>query len=314
MSVTASSLSLDPALLARIADLELAARLIVEGARLGSHRSPFTGTGAEFQQMRPYLPGDDLKHLDWKHYARTDRLFTRVYRETTEWPVMLAIDTSRSMAFVDDHGMSKLRMGTLLAAALTYLLVHQGEAVGLVTHPPSPRTAARQGGAAIGDALPARTGRPHLVRMLGLLSRAQAGGGTDLAGAIRRAAARLGRRGCLALISDLYGADDMHQALREVRRMGHEVVVFHVLSPQERSLDGSGDVEFVDLETGERLVASTPAIRDAYAARVASFIAEQRAFATAEGITFVDASTDRPIDVVLRAFTQQRAPQAGGGR
>ena len=314
MSVPASSLSLDPALLARIADLELAARLIVEGARLGSHRSPFTGTGAEFQQMRPYLPGDDLKHLDWKHYARTDRLFTRVYRETTEWPVMLAIDTSRSMAFGEDRGMSKLRVGTLLAAALTYLLVHQGEAVGLVTHALPPKASALQGGAATGDALPARTGRPHLVRMLGLLSRITAAGGTDLAGAIRRAAARLGRRGCLALISDLYGADDMHQALREVRRMGHEVVVFHVLSPEERSLQGPGDVEFVDLETGERLVANTPAIREAYAARLAAFIAEQRAFATAEGITFVEAGTDRPIDVVLRTFTQQRAPQAGGGR
>lgn len=314
MSVPASPLSLDPALLARIADLELAARLIVEGARLGSHRSPFTGTGAEFQQMRPYLPGDDLKHLDWKHYARTDRLFTRVYRETTEWPVMLAIDTSRSMAFVDHNGMSKLRMGALLAAAMTYLLVHQGEAVGLVTHPAPPRGAARQGGADIGDALPARTGRPHLVRMLGLLSRITAAGGTDLAGAIRRAAARLGRRGCLALISDLYGADDTHQALREVRRMGHEVVVFHVLSPEERRLDGPGDVEFIDLETDERLVASTPAIREAYAARVAAFIAQQREFAVAEGIAFVDAGTDRPIDVVLRTFTQQRAPQAGGGR
>ncbi|AMY10261.1 hypothetical protein LuPra_03491 [Luteitalea pratensis] len=314
MSVPTSPLSLDPALLARIADLELAARLIVEGARLGSHRSPFTGSGAEFQQMRPYLPGDDLKHLDWKHYARTDRLFTRVYRETTEWPVMLAIDTSRSMAFVDHQGMSKLRMGALLAAALTYLLVHQGEAVGLVTHPPPPAASARQGGADTGDALPARTGRPHLVRMLGLLSRIRAGGGTDLAGAIRRAAARLGRRGCLALISDLYGADDMHHALREVRRMGHEVVVFHVLSPQERRLEASGDVEFVDLETDERLIANAPTIRDVYAARVAAFIAEQRAFATAEGITFVQAGTDRPIDLVLRAFTQQRAPQAGGGR
>ena len=303
MSVHASSLSLDPALLARIADLELAARLIVEGARLGSHRSPFTGTGAEFQQMRPYLPGDDLKHLDWKHYARTDRLFTRVYRETTEWPVMLAVDTSRSMAFADDQGMSKLRVGALLAAALTYLLVHQGEAVGLVTH-----------GADTGDALPARTGRPHLVRMLGLLSRTRAEGGTDLAGAIRRAAARLGRRGCLSLISDLYGADDLHPTLREVRRMGHEVVVFHVMTPQERTLTAAGDVEFVDLETDERLIASTPVIREAYAARVAAFVAEQRAFATAEGITFVEAGTDRPIDLVLRAFTQQRAPQAGGGR
>ena len=150
MSV-AQSLSLDPGLLARIADLELAARLIVEGARLGAHRSPYTGTGAEFQQMRPYLPGDDLKHLDWKHYARTDRLFTRVYRETTEWPVMLAIDTSRSMAFDEGAGASKLQVAVLLAAALAYLLVQQGVAVGLVSHVED-----------VGLSLPARTGRLFL--------------------------------------------------------------------------------------------------------------------------------------------------------
>ncbi len=303
MSAATSPVSLDPALLARIADLELAARLIVEGARLGAHRSPFTGTGAEFQQMRPYLPGDDLKHLDWKHYARTDRLFTRVYRQTTEWPVMIAIDTSRSMAFADAAGVSKLQFGVLLAAALTYLLVQQGEAVGLVTH-----------GTQTGVALPARTGRPHLVRTLGLLAGVTADGATDLGGAIRRAASRLGRRGCVALISDLYGSDDLQPALREARRMGHEVVVFHVLTPGERVLDARGDAEFVDLETGERLVANVPSVREEYAARVTAFVDEARAFCTSEGITFVAAGTDTPIDGVLRAFTQQRAPQAGGAR
>jgi uncharacterized protein (DUF58 family) len=302
VSASALPASLDPAMLARIADLELAARLIVEGARLGAHRSPFTGTGAEFQQLRPYLPGDDLRHLDWKYYGRTDRLFTRVHRETTEWPVMLAVDTSRSMDFAD-RGPTKLQVGTLLAAALAYLLLQQGEAVGLVMH-----------GAETGTALPARPGRPHLVRTLGLLARVTAEGGTDLAGGIRRAAARLGRRGCVALISDLYGDQDLQPALREARRMGHEVVVFHVLTPEERSLSAQGDVEFVDLETAERLVASTPSMRDAYAARVGAFIAAARAFATAEGITFVDAGTERPVDAVLRAFMQQRAPQAGGPR
>lgn len=296
-------LTLDPALLARIADLELAARLIVEGARLGAHRSPFTGTGAEFQQMRPYLPGDDLKHLDWKHYARTDRLFTRVYRQTTEWPVLLAIDTSRSMAFTDAAGVEKLRVATLLAAALTYLLVQQGEAVGLVTH-----------GTDTGIALPARTGRPHLVRMLAQLSRVESAGGTDLAGAVRRAATRLGRRGCVALVSDLYGDDDPWPALREARRMGHEVVVFHVLTPEERDLSIRGDVEFEDLETGKRLVTRTADVREGYVARVAGFVERQRRLAAAEGITFVDAATDVGIDAVLRTFTQQRSPLAGGPR
>jgi uncharacterized protein (DUF58 family) len=299
----AQPLSLDPGLLARIADLELAARLIVEGARLGAHRSPYTGTGAEFQQMRPYLPGDDLKHLDWKHYARTDRLFTRVYRETTEWPVMIAIDTSRSMAFDAGAAASKLQVAALLAAALTYLLVQQGEAVGLVSH-----------GEDVGLSLPARTGRTHLVRVLGTLGRLRAEGGTDLVGALRRAAARLGRRGCVALISDLYGAEGWQTALREARRMGHEVVVFQVLAPGEQRLAASGDVEYVDLETGERLVASTPAVRDGYEQRMRAFVDAQRAFARAEGMTFVDVGTDRPLDAVLRAFTQQRAAQAGGAR
>lgn len=302
MSV-AQPLSLDPGLLARIADLELAARLIVEGARLGAHRSPYTGTGAEFQQMRPYLPGDDLKHLDWKHYARTDRLFTRVYRETTEWPVMIAIDSSRSMAFDEGAAASKLQVAALLAAALAYLLVQQGEAVGLVSH-----------GEDIGLSLPARTGRTHLVRVLGTLGRLRAEGGTDLVGALRRAAARLGRRGCLALISDLYGAEGWQTALREARRMGHEVVVFQVLAPGEQRLAASGDVEYVDLETRERLVASTPAVRDAYEQRMRAFVDAQRAFARAEGMTFVDVGTDRRLDAVLRAFTQQRAAQAGGAR
>ena len=303
MSVHGSSLSLDPALLARIADLELAARLIVEGVRLGAHRSPFTGTGAEFQQMRPYLPGDDLKHLDWKHYARTDKLFTRMYRETTEWPVMLAVDSSRSMAFADGRGVKKLQVGVLLAAALTYLLIQQGEAVGLVSHAESDAVS-----------LPARVGRAHLVRMLGALSHLQPLGRTDLAGALRHAVARLGRRGCVALVSDLYGEAGWPSALREARRMGHEVVIFQVLAPEERSLATHGEVEFVDLETGERLVASTPAVSAGYASHMADFISDQRAFAQAEGITFVDAGTDRPLDDVLRAFTRQRAPQAGGPR
>lgn len=299
MSAPSSPLALDPALLARIADLELVARLVVEGARLGAHRSPFTGTGAEFQQMRPYLPGDDLKHLDWKHYARTDRLFTRVYRETTEWPVLLALDTSRSMAFTDSAGVSKLRIAAMLAAALTYLLVQQGEAVGLSSHAGS-----------AGPSLPARTGRVHLVRMLGTLAGLDAAGTTDLDGAIRGAAARLGRRGCVVLISDLYGNGGWHAALREARRMGHEVVIFHVLADRERRLADDGDVEYQDLETGARIVTSRAA-RARYAQHLDAFIADQQTLAREEGVTLVPVDTRAPLDGVLRTFTQQRAPQAG---
>ncbi len=297
--MAALPLALDPALLAQIADLELAARLVVEGARLGRHRSPFMGGGAEFQQMRPYLPGDDLKHLDWKHYARTDRLFTRVYRETTEWPVMLALDTSRSMAFPDARGVTKLHAGRLLAAALAYLLVQQGEAVGLVTQE------------AEGASLPARSGRRHLVRLLGTLARLDAAGGTDLAGGLRRAVARLGRRGCIVLISDLYGSDDWDVALREVRRVGHEVVIFHVFTPEERLLPAGDDTEFVDLESGERLVTDVSRVRERYAEQFSAFLAGQRAAAHGEGIVYVEADTSRGLETLVREFALQRVPRAG---
>lgn len=293
-------LRLDPALLSRLADLELAARLIVEGARLGSHRSPYMGTGAEFQQMRPYLPGDDLKHLDWKHYARTDRLFTRVFRETTEWPVMLALDTSRSMAFADAQGVTKLRTAVLLAAALSYVLLQQGEAVGLVAHDDAARVV-----------LPARTGRPHLMRVLGTLQHVDAGGGTDLAGAVRRAALRLGRRGFVVLLSDLYDEAGWQAAMREVRRMGHEVALLHVLTPEERTLKAAGDVEFIDLESNERLVAAAARVKSAYDAGVARFIEAQRAFAAGEGMAYVDATTTRGPHEVLQAFSQHRLRLGG---
>lgn len=292
--VAASALPLDPALLARIADLELAARLIVEGARLGAHRSPYLGTGAEFEQMRPYLPGDDLKYLDWKHYARTDRLFTRMYRATTEWPVMIAVDTSGSMGFADGHGTTKLRVAVLMAAALSYLLVQQGEAVGMIGHADT-----------VAQAVPARTGRTHLVRLLGTLAGLSSAGRTDLAAGIRHAAARLGRRGCVILLSDLYGQGSWESALRELRRMGHEVVLFHVLTPEELTLP-PGDVELIDLETHDRLVAGGDAAREAYGARMREFIDAQRGLAAADGITFVEAGTTRRLEGVLREFTRHR--------
>jgi uncharacterized protein (DUF58 family) len=291
---------LDPALLARIADLEFAARLIVEGARLGAHRSAYVGTGAEFQQMRPYLPGDDVKFLDWKHYARTDRLFTRVHRRTSEWPVMIALDTSGSMGFAGADGVTKLRMATLLAAALAYLLIDSDDAAGLVTHAD-----------AVGTMLPARTGRPHLLRVLGTLQRTTTQGLTDLAATVRHTALKLGRRGMIVLISDLYDEDGWQRATREVRQMGHEVALLHVLAPGELTLEARGDLELVDLETGARVVAQASALKPGYDSAMAEFVARQRSTAEREGMTYVEAFTDTPPDAVLRALSQARARQGG---
>lgn len=292
----------DPALLARLADLELAARLIVEGAQLGAHRSPFTGGGAEFEQMRPYLHGDDVRRLDWSHYGRTNRLFTRMYRDTTEWPVMLVLDASASMAFTGYGPATKLHYARLLAAALTYLLVRQGDAVGLVVDPqPS------------ADDLCVRAGRAQLVRVLATLQAVEAHGTANLAHAVRRTVARLRRRGLLVILSDLLDDEAAWQeAVREVRVMEREVVVLHVCSPDERQLGYAGDVEFEDLETGERLIASYERIRRSHDRQAEAFAARQASFARRHGITLVDALTTTPPDRVLRALAGRRV-LAGAG-
>jgi len=188
---------LQPAVIAAIDDLEVVARHIVEGLRTGEHRSPFHGFSAEFSQYRPYRPGDDLKYLDWKVLARTDRLYTRQFRETTNLSAMLVLDASASMAYPDDAAgaVSKFTYARLIAAALAYLLVQQGDAVGLMTM-------------ANGQFVyvPPRGGRMHLRRVLAELSKLRPDGVLTPQTVIARAAELLRRRGVMLVLSDFYDA------------------------------------------------------------------------------------------------------------
>src|SRR5262249_55159451 len=186
-----------PEVLARIADLELVARIVVDGLVSGLHRSPFHGYSAEFSQYRHYLPGDDLKYVDWKLVARTDRVYTKQFRETTNMAASLVLDTSASMAFptkaagrvLSELPVSKFRYGVVIAAALAHLISRQGDGVGLVA----------------GDRfIPPRTGRQHLRRLLATLSAIEAQGGWRGADVVRLAAERLNRRGLLIVLSDFY--------------------------------------------------------------------------------------------------------------
>ena len=167
---------LDPAVLSAIGDLELVARVTVDGTVSGLHRSPFHGYSAEFSQYRHYRPGDDLKYVDWKLFARTDRLYTKQYRETTNMPAQVAVDASASMAYQGTGPVSKLAYARLLAAAVSHLLSGQGDAVGLVTFADALR-----------DYIPSRSGRLHLRRILVALTKLDASGTTSGANALRRA-------------------------------------------------------------------------------------------------------------------------------
>ena len=294
-----------PALLAAIHDLEFVARVTVEGALAGLHRSPFHGYSAEFSQYRHYRPGDDLKYIDWKLFARTDRIYTKQYRETTNMVAGIAVDASASMGFRGRTGVSKIAYARLLAAALAYLVSRQGDAVGLAVY-----------GDGVRDYLPGRTGPSHLRRLLVALTRLEASGGTAAAGSLARAIDLLRRRGLLVIVSDLYDEDAaVERELARAARIGHEVAVFHVLSRDEIDFPyggGQRDVELEDLETGRVVLTSPRSAGPAYRRDVAEFLERWRARAAKYGIDYTRAVTDMPLDATLRGYLLKRRASGSG--
>ena len=288
--------TLDPRVLSAISDLELVARVTVDGTIAGLHRSPFHGYSAEFSQYRPYRAGDDLKYVDWKLYARTDRFYTKQFRETTNLLALMAVDASGSMGYAGANGVTKAVYARLLAAALSHLLSGQGDGIGLVVYD----TKVRQ-------FIPSRTGRSHIRSLLVALSRVEPGGTTAAASALKRASELLKRRGLIMLFSDLYDDEDaVDRELRRAVRMGHEVAVFHVLTPDEVTLGLTGDVEVEDLESKQTVLTRASAVRGQYQARFAEFLERWRTRSAAYGVDYTLAMTDTPLDETLRAFLLRR--------
>jgi len=300
---------LDPTVVAAIDDLEVVARHIVEGLRTGEHRSPFHGFSAEFSQYRPYHPGDDLKYLDWKVLARTDRLYTRQFRETTNLSAMLVLDASASMAYPADGGttaarknagVSKFVYARLIAAALAYLLVQQGDAVGLVTM-------------ADGEFVyvPPRGGRMHLRRVLARLSTLTPSGVQTPGAVIARAAELLRRRGVMLVLSDFYDAEaETLTELKRAARRGHETSLLQVMSRREIEFPYRGGVEFEDLESGGTRLVEASSLAEGYRARVKQFLDRWRSEARGSGLDYALMTTDVPPDDALRGYLIRR----GAGR
>jgi uncharacterized protein (DUF58 family) len=288
--------TLDPRVLSAISDLELVARVTVDGTIAGLHRSPFHGYSAEFSQYRPYRAGDDLKYVDWKLYARTDRFYTKQFRETTNLLALMAVDGSASMGYAGANGVTKATCARLLGAALSHLLSGQGDGIGLVVYD-----------AAVRQFIPSRTGRSHVRSLLVALSRIEPGGRTAAASALKRASELLKRRGLIILFSDLY--DDEQAVERELRRavrMGHEVAVFHVLTPDEVTLGLTGEVEVEDLESKQTILTRGSAVRPEYQRRFGEFLERWRTRCAAYRIDYTRAMTDAPLDETLRGFLLRR--------
>jgi uncharacterized protein (DUF58 family) len=296
---------LDPAVVAAIDDLEVVARYIVEGLRTGEHRSPFHGFSAEFSQYRPYRPGDDLKYLDWKVLARTDRLYTRQFRETTNLSAMLVIDASASMAYPsaavgNTKDVSKFAYARMIAAAMAYLLVQQGDAVGLMTSIDGKLLY-----------LPPRGGKTHLRRLLAELSKLTPSGSWTPSAVVTRATELLRRRGLVLMLSDFY--DDEEATLRELKRAssrGHEAAILQVMSKSEIEFPYTGGTEFEDLESPARRIVDAGAIGRTYRGKVAEFLERWRTDARRGGLDYALFTTDRPPDDALRGYLIRR----GAGR
>jgi uncharacterized protein (DUF58 family) len=292
----AASGPLSAEVVAAIDDLELAARIVVEGARTGGYRSPFHGYTTEFRQHRPYRLGDDLKYLDWKLYGRSDRLYTRQFRETTNLSVLFALDSSASMDY-PATGISKFRYAQIVVAALAYLAAEQGHAVGLMT----------MHGEKLSYVAP-RGGRVHLRSLLARIDNLRPAGSWDAPRVIARGAQLLERRGVVIVASDFY--DDEEATRRELRRVvqrGHDVAMIQLLSPDELSLPFSEHVELEDAESGARRLVDAAVARRVYDAAVRDFVDRCRVTAARDGVDYALLRTDAPPAAALREYLIKRA-------
>ena len=286
--------------LAAIGDLELVSKRVVDGTISGLHRSPFHGYSAEFSQYRHYRPGDDLKYIDWKLFARTDRLYTKQFRETTNLVCQIALDASASMDYAGAASVTKFQYARLLAAALAHLVSRQGDAVGLVTYADVLR-----------QYLPSRGGQVHLRALLLALSRTNPSGQTDSAAALARTIDLLKRRGLLIVISDLYDErDEVERALMRAAHIGHEVIVFHVLTRDEVELRFRDDVALEDPETGRLVLTNGAAAGRPYREAISAFLERWRSRCATHGIDYVRVFTDTPLDAGLRGYLRRRGAGA----
>ena len=271
-------------------DLELVTRATVEGLRQGLHRSPFHGYSAEFSQYRHYRPGDDLKYVDWKLFARTDRVYTRQFRETTNLSALFVIDVSRSMDFA-----GKFTLARTVAAILGTLVLDQGDAAGMLAA--GERT----------QYVPARSGHHHLRVLLSELARLTPAGTVSIAQALQQASTLMKRRGLIVAISDFYEDEIALPQLRRLARMGHDVIAVHAVSREELSFNVGGAAEFVDLETGQKLLVQPSTIRDSYSGLFAQWLSDLETRIRRDGLDYLRVVTGEPLEAALRRFLIARA-------
>ena len=286
---------IDPRTLMSISNLELRARVVVEGFWHGLHRSPYHGFSVEFSEYRQYSPGDDPRYLDWRLYARSDRYFIKKFEDETNLRCHLIVDQSRSMAY-GSLAYTKAQYAATLAATLAYFLYLQGDAVGLLTFDDQIRAF-----------LPARHRPGHLRHLMLKLEQPSAGAATDLAAPLHRVVRTIKKRALLVFISDLLGPiGTLEKDLTALSACGHEVVLFHLLDPAELTFGFEKAVMFEDVESGRRLFIDPATARKNYLTRLEAHNSGVQSVCHSLGIAYRRLATDRPLELALFDFLRER--------
>ncbi|MBN2294305.1 MAG: DUF58 domain-containing protein [Pirellulales bacterium] len=289
---------LEPEALARVKNLSMVARGVVEGFISGLHSSPYKGFSVEFAEHREYTAGDDPRHLDYRMLARTDRLYIKQYEEETNMRIQILLDTSGSMGYRHDgsKGITKLQYASYLTAILSYLMTRQQDSVGLTTFDTE-----------IHLDMPARSSPRHFNEMMRQLEALAPGNKTDVAETLHRLANRFKRRCLIVLVSDLYDdPDDVIRALHHFRHRRHEVILFHVLDKAEIDFPFNEVMAFTDMETGERIQVDPAYVRDTYKKQVDEFIEGYRRACAEVQIDYILADTSTPYDFMLSRYISAR--------
>lgn len=276
--------------------MELRARLVVEGFITGLHKSPYHGFSVEFTEHRQYMPGDEIKHIDWKAYGKTDRFYIKQFEEETNLKSYLIVDASRSMDYASKGNLKKFEYASYVAAALSFLMIEQRDAVGLTLFDEEIRVS-----------LPPRATRSYLKEILKELESAQPANKTGTSASLNLIAEQIKRRGLVIVLSDLFDKPELVMtALKHFRHKGHEVVVMQVLDPLERSFAFDSDAIFKDLETREELMTQPWHIQKAYQQSMQEFLDYYRRQCRDNNIDYVLLDSSTPFDKALFEYLNKR--------
>lgn len=293
---------LDPELLEQLGDLEVIAREVVEGLRVGSHRSPLKGFSTEFAHHRQYAPGDPMRTLDWRVFGRTDRYYTKLFEAETNFDCHLLIDASSSMTYRSGT-VSKLEYAKFLSAALAYLVLKQRDSIGLSVFDAEVRAY-----------LPPKSSRSIILEIDRLLRDIKPSPKTSLAKQLHDVAMMMRRRSVVVVISDLLSdAEDILAGLDHLRHDGHNVIVFHTLDPYEIDFPFDGTWRFEGLEGEEPLTTQPQRIRDEYLAEFNKYRNALQDGCVGANIDYTLVNTTRPLDQLLSEFFNERETLHGGG-